>query len=96
MITGDQVLIAKEMSRILGLGLNIPDASGLPKLDEDGKVRRAPGRAGRRLHPGLVVAALLAGPPGLRHTKPPHHNPPPTHPPTHPRRSPRTCTSMRR
>lgn len=33
-----QVLIAKEMSRILGLGTNIPDASGLPKLDEDGKV----------------------------------------------------------
>ncbi|KAI7845817.1 hypothetical protein COHA_000727 [Chlorella ohadii] len=38
MITGDQVLIAKEMSRILGLGTNIPDASGLPKLDEDGKI----------------------------------------------------------
>ena len=38
MITGDQVLIAKEMSRILGLGLSIPDASGLPKLDEDGKI----------------------------------------------------------
>lgn len=38
MITGDQVLIAKEMSRILGLGTNIPDASGLPKLDEEGKV----------------------------------------------------------
>lgn len=33
------MLIAKEMSRILGLGTNIPDASGLPKLDEDGKVR---------------------------------------------------------
>lgn len=38
MITGDQVLIAKEMSRILGLGTNIPDATGLPKLDEEGKV----------------------------------------------------------
>jgi H+-transporting ATPase len=38
MITGDQVLIAKEMSRILGLGLNIPDATGLPKLDEEGKI----------------------------------------------------------
>ncbi|PSC73000.1 p-type h+-atpase isoform C [Micractinium conductrix] len=38
MITGDQVLIAKEMSRILGLRTNIPDASGLPKLDEDGKI----------------------------------------------------------
>ena len=39
MITGDQVLIAKEMSRILGLGMNISDATGLPSLDEDGKVR---------------------------------------------------------
>ncbi|KAL4448940.1 hypothetical protein ABPG77_007657 [Micractinium sp. CCAP 211/92] len=38
MITGDQVLIAKEMSRILGLGTNIPDATGLPKLDEEGKI----------------------------------------------------------
>ena len=37
MVTGDQVLIAKEMSRILGLGTNIPDASGLPELDENGK-----------------------------------------------------------
>lgn len=37
MITGDQVLIAKEMSRILGLGVNIPDAAGLPELDENGK-----------------------------------------------------------
>ena len=26
MVTGDQVLIAKEMSRLLGLGTNIPDA----------------------------------------------------------------------
>lgn len=38
MITGDQVLIAKEMSRILGLGLNISDAHGLPSLDADGKI----------------------------------------------------------
>lgn len=37
MVTGDQVLIAKEMSRILGLGTEIPDASGLPELDENGK-----------------------------------------------------------
>ena len=37
MVTGDQVLIAKEMSRILGLGTNIPDAAGLPELDENGK-----------------------------------------------------------
>jgi hypothetical protein len=38
MITGDQVLIAKEMSRILGLGLNISDAHGLPSLDAEGKI----------------------------------------------------------
>lgn len=38
MITGDQVLIAKEMSRILGLGTNIPDASGLPTMDAEGKI----------------------------------------------------------
>jgi H+-transporting ATPase len=38
MITGDQVLIAKEMSRILGLGTNIPDAAGLPSMDKDGKI----------------------------------------------------------
>lgn len=37
MVTGDQVLIAKEMSRILGLGTSIPDAAGLPELDENGK-----------------------------------------------------------
>jgi len=37
MVTGDQVLIAKEMSRILGLGTDVKDASGLPELDENGK-----------------------------------------------------------
>lgn len=38
MVTGDQVLIAKEMSRMLGLGTNIPNADGLPKFDADGKI----------------------------------------------------------
>jgi H+-transporting ATPase len=38
MITGDQVLIAKEMSRILGLGTNIPDAAGLPAMAADGTI----------------------------------------------------------
>ena len=38
MITGDQVLIAKEMCRILGLGTNIPDAAGLPSMEADGKI----------------------------------------------------------
>lgn len=54
MITGDQVLIAKEMSRILGLRTNIPDASGLPKLDEDGKVGSAGALAGREGTQGAV------------------------------------------
>lgn len=38
MITGDQVLIAKEMSRILGLGTNISDATGLPSMEADGNI----------------------------------------------------------
>ncbi|GAB4816895.1 hypothetical protein N2152v2_003941 [Parachlorella kessleri] len=38
MVTGDQVLIAKEMARMLGLGTNIPNADGLPKMDADGKI----------------------------------------------------------
>jgi H+-transporting ATPase len=38
MVTGDQVLIAKEMSRILGLGTNVADAAGLPSMDADGKI----------------------------------------------------------
>jgi hypothetical protein len=60
MITGDQVLIAKEMSRILGLGMNISDATGLPSLDEDGKVGLRPleqwssGVGGSRLQRGTV------------------------------------------
>lgn len=38
MVTGDQVLIAKEMSRILGLGTSIPDAAGLPAMAADGTI----------------------------------------------------------
>lgn len=38
MITGDHVLIAKETARVLGLGTEIGDASGLPMLEEGGKV----------------------------------------------------------
>ena len=38
MITGDQVLIAKEMSRMLGLGTNIKDASALPSLGPNGQL----------------------------------------------------------
>jgi len=34
MITGDHAIIAKETARQLGLGTNIPDATGLPTLGE--------------------------------------------------------------
>lgn len=37
MITGDNLLIAKEMARRLGLGDRIYNAQGLPRLDEHGK-----------------------------------------------------------
>ena len=37
MITGDHLLIAKETSRVLGMGTDIRDSSMLPKLDEDQK-----------------------------------------------------------
>lgn len=38
MITGDHVLIAKETARMLGMGTNIKDATGLPSMDADGKI----------------------------------------------------------
>jgi H+-transporting ATPase len=38
MITGDQVVIACETSRTLGLGTNIKGAQGLPDMDPTGKV----------------------------------------------------------
>lgn len=53
MITGDQVLIAREMARLLGLGTNIPDASGLPKLDKDGKI---PDDLGRKYGEMIIQA----------------------------------------
>jgi H+-transporting ATPase len=37
MITGDHLLIAKETSRVLGMGTDIRDAHLLPKLDENQK-----------------------------------------------------------
>lgn len=81
------MLIAKEMSRILGLGLNIPNAEGLPKLDEDGKVRCSSFRC-RTVPFGCVQPMHLATvPPPLllvllpcctgRHARPPAHPPPP-------------------
>lgn len=36
MVTGDQVAIAVEMARLLGLGTRIKDAAGLPSLDASG------------------------------------------------------------
>jgi H+-transporting ATPase len=38
MITGDQAIIAKEMSRMLGLGENIRGTDGLPTMDAHGTV----------------------------------------------------------
>eukprot|EP01012_Entosiphon_sulcatum_P038967 TRINITY_DN508_c0_g1_i1.p1 TRINITY_DN508_c0_g1~~TRINITY_DN508_c0_g1_i1.p1 ORF type:complete len:933 (-),score=160.22 TRINITY_DN508_c0_g1_i1:390-3188(-) len=37
MITGDQILIARETARVLGMGTKIQDPTGLPSLPADGK-----------------------------------------------------------
>lgn len=57
------MLIAKEMSRILGLGQNISDAQGLPKLDEDGKVGWWQGATGTRGTGGRARSCAAAAPP---------------------------------
>ena len=44
MITGDHQVIAKETSRQLGLGTNIPDAANLPTMDADGKIPKDLGK----------------------------------------------------
>eukprot|EP00243_Klebsormidium_subtile_P003303 TRINITY_DN16657_c0_g1_i1.p1 TRINITY_DN16657_c0_g1~~TRINITY_DN16657_c0_g1_i1.p1 ORF type:complete len:982 (+),score=329.76 TRINITY_DN16657_c0_g1_i1:182-3127(+) len=44
MITGDQVVIACETSRTLGLGTNIKGAQGLPDMPKDGKVPKDLGK----------------------------------------------------
>ncbi len=44
MITGDHLLIAKETSRMLGLGTNIQDPTGLPTMDADGKAPKDLGK----------------------------------------------------
>ncbi|KIY97910.1 H+-transporting ATPase [Monoraphidium neglectum] len=44
MITGDHQIIAKETSRQLGLGTNIPDAANLPTMDADGKIPKDLGK----------------------------------------------------
>ncbi|KAI8475078.1 MAG: hypothetical protein J3K34DRAFT_517717 [Monoraphidium minutum] len=44
MITGDHQVIAKETSRQLGLGVNIPDAANLPTMDADGKIPKDLGK----------------------------------------------------
>jgi hypothetical protein len=42
--TGDHQVIAKETSRQLGLGTNIPDAANLPTMDADGKIPKDLGK----------------------------------------------------
>jgi H+-transporting ATPase len=37
-------VIAKETARMLGLGTNIPDATGLPTMDADGKIPKDLGK----------------------------------------------------
>jgi hypothetical protein len=41
---GDHQIIAKETSRQLGLGTNIPDAANLPTMDADGKIPKDLGK----------------------------------------------------
>ncbi|KAG1661530.1 hypothetical protein FOA52_000040 [Chlamydomonas sp. UWO 241] len=53
MITGDHVLIAKETSRVLGLGTNIADAKGLPSMTAEGKVPKDLAKT----HGNMVMAA---------------------------------------
>lgn len=38
MVTGDNVLIARETARVLGMGTNISTTDGLPSMNEDGTV----------------------------------------------------------
>jgi H+-transporting ATPase len=38
MVTGDNVLIARETARVLGMGTNISTTEGLPSMNEDGSV----------------------------------------------------------
>ncbi|GLI68820.1 hypothetical protein VaNZ11_013324 [Volvox africanus] len=44
MITGDNLLIAKETARVLGMGTNIQDPKSLPNMDADGKAPKDLGR----------------------------------------------------
>ena len=52
MVTGDSKLIATETARVLGIGLGIVDAAGLPTLDEHGK----PPDDFQRFIPAIVAA----------------------------------------
>ncbi|KAG2499210.1 hypothetical protein HYH03_002791 [Edaphochlamys debaryana] len=44
MITGDNILIAKETARMLGMGTNIQDPKHLPTMDADGKAPKDLGK----------------------------------------------------
>lgn len=43
-ITGDNVLIARETARVLGMGTNIRTPEGLPQMTEDGRMPKHLGR----------------------------------------------------
>lgn len=44
MITGDNILIAKETARVLGMGTNIQDPKSLPTMDAEGKAPKDLGK----------------------------------------------------
>ncbi|GFR41407.1 hypothetical protein Agub_g2090 [Astrephomene gubernaculifera] len=44
MITGDNILIAKETARVLGMGVNIHDPKSLPNMEGDGKAPKDLGK----------------------------------------------------
>ncbi|KAG2442961.1 hypothetical protein HXX76_003035 [Chlamydomonas incerta] len=44
MITGDNILIAKETARVLGMGTNIQDPKSLPSMDAEGKAPKDLGK----------------------------------------------------
>lgn len=44
LVAGDQVVIACETSRTLGLGTNIKGAQGLPDMGKDGKIPKDLGK----------------------------------------------------
>jgi H+-transporting ATPase len=56
MVTGDHVLIAKEMARMLNMGTNIQTAQGLPHFPESGDPKDIPDTLGEEY--GDMIAAM--------------------------------------